>query len=94
MTRNLTVNLGLRWEYESPMTMSNDIYSRVDPATGRLLVANLNASRSLDLVAPKNNLAPWIGSAWTLNDNTVIRSAFGIFYSQIFSNLGGVVAFL
>jgi hypothetical protein len=91
--RNLTLNIGLRWEYESPMTMSNDIYSRVDPVTGKLLVANLNASRSLNLVAPKNNLAPRIGFAWSLDDKTVVRSAFGIFYSQIFSNLGGVVAY-
>jgi hypothetical protein len=91
--RNLTLNLGLRWEYEAPMTMSNDIYSRVDPATGTLLVANQNASRSLNLVAPKNNFAPRLGFAWTVTDKTVVRSAFGVFYSQIFSNLGGVVAY-
>jgi hypothetical protein len=91
--RNLTINVGLRWEYEAPMTMSNDVYSRVDITTGQLLVANQNASRSLNLNAPKNNFAPRVGFAWSLNDKTVVRSAFGIFYSQIFSNLGGVVGY-
>lgn len=92
-TRKLTLNLGLRWEYETPMTMSNDIYSRVDIVTGKLLVANRNASRSLDLKAPKNNFAPRVGFAYSWDDKTVVRSAFGIFYSQIFSNLGGVVLY-
>ena len=92
-TRKLTLNLGVRWEYESPMTMSNDIYSRVDIVTGKLLVAGKNASRSLDLKGAKSNFAPRVGFAYGWNDKTVIRSAFGIFYSQIFSNLGGIVLY-
>ena len=93
VTARLTINVGLRWEYEAPMTMSNDIYSRVDPVSGHLLAANLNASRSLDLNAPRTNFAPRIGFAYSLDDKTVIRSAFGVFYSQIFSNVGGVVLY-
>jgi hypothetical protein len=34
-----------------------------------------------------------VGFAYGWNDKTVIRSAFGIFYSQIFSNLGGIVLY-
>ncbi|HYZ87470.1 MAG TPA: TonB-dependent receptor, partial [Bryobacteraceae bacterium] len=93
VNRKLTLNIGVRWEYETPMTMSNDVYSRVDTVTGKLLVANLNSSRTLGLNAPKNNFAPRVGFAYSLNDKTVIRSAFGIFYSQIFSNLGGIVLY-
>ncbi len=48
---NLTLNLGLRWEYESPLTSANNEYSRVDPATGKYssrvrtlpILLNLNA---------------------------------------------------
>ncbi|MBL8179905.1 MAG: TonB-dependent receptor [Bryobacterales bacterium] len=92
-SRRLTVNYGVRYEYESPMTMSNDVYSRVDIATGKLLVANKNANRALDLKAARYNFAPRMGFAWSYDDKTVVRSAFGVFFSQIFSNLGGVVLY-
>ncbi|MBL8228281.1 MAG: TonB-dependent receptor [Bryobacterales bacterium] len=92
-SRRLTLNLGVRYELETPMTMSNNIYSRVDPVSGKLLAANKNATRSLNLEAAKFNLAPRIGFAYSLNDKTVLRSAFGAFYSQIFSNMGGVVLY-
>lgn len=93
VSRRLTVNIGVRHEYESPMTMSNDIYSRVDIVSGKLLVANQNATRSLNLSAPKFNFAPRVGFAYSYDEKTVIRSAFGVFFSQIFSNLGGVVLY-
>lgn len=89
----LTLNLGLRWEYESPMTMSNNIYSRVDPTTGEVLFAGANASDTLNLNAGRWNFAPRVGFAYSLNPKTVIRSGFGIFYSQIFSDLGGQVLY-
>ena len=93
----LTVNLGLRYEYESPMTIDNDVYSRMDirsgAGLGQLLVANNNASDTTDLDGDGINLAPRVGVAYALNDKTVLRSAFGLFYGQIFSNLGGVVTY-
>jgi hypothetical protein len=92
-TSRLMVNVGLRYEYEAPMKVAGDIYSRLDPATGRLLAAGLNASQTLDIDADAVNFAPRVGVAWTLSPKTVVRSAFGIFYSQVFSNLGGIVLY-
>ena len=92
-TSRLTLNLGLRYEYEAPMWVDNDIYSRLNPDTGRLLVATQNASRTLDVEGDRVNFAPRVGFAYTLDDKTVLRSAFGIFYSQVFSNLGGIVLY-
>ncbi len=92
-TSRLTLNFGLREEYESPLTMSNHMYSRIDPYTGQLLVAGQNASESLNLPTPRKNLAPRTGLAFRLNSKTVIRSGFGIFFGQNFSNLGGVVTY-
>jgi hypothetical protein len=93
VSRNLTVNLGLRQEYEAPLTVSNHMYSRVDVHTGHLLVAGKNASESLNLNPPKVNISPRAGFAYSVNPKTVIRSAFGIFRGQLFSNLGGAVGY-
>ena len=93
VNRRLTLNLGLRYEYESPMTSSNNIYSRVDPHTGQVLFAGINASPSLNLTASKLNFAPRVGFAYSLDPKTVVRAGFGIFHSGIFSNLGAQVLF-
>jgi hypothetical protein len=89
----LSLNLGLRWEYESPLTTANNEYSRVDPTTGEVLFAGKNASDSLNLTASKLDFAPRAGFAYSLTPKTVIRSGFGIFYAGIFSDLGGQVLF-
>jgi Carboxypeptidase regulatory-like domain/TonB-dependent Receptor Plug Domain/TonB dependent receptor len=91
---NLTLNFGLRWEYESPFTAAHNEYSRVDPTTGQILFAGQNGvSDTLNLTAPKTDFAPRVGIAYTVAPKTVIRAGFGIFYAGIFSDLGGQVLF-
>jgi hypothetical protein len=92
-TQRLTLNLGIRYEYESPLTIANNIYSRIDPATGILLVAGQNATRSLNVSTPKADVSPRIGFAYAVDNKTVIRGAFGTFYGTIFQNLGGQLAY-
>jgi hypothetical protein len=92
--RKLTLNLGIRYEYESALTIATDIYSRIDPNTGQLLAASLNdVSRSLNIATPKVDISPRIGFAYSLDEKTVIRAAFGTFYGTIFQNLGGQLAY-
>ncbi len=93
LTPRLTLNLGLRWEYESPISTANNEYSRVDPTTGEVLFAGKNASNTLNLSGSKLNFGPRSGFAYSITPKTVIRSAFGIFYAGIFSDLGGQVLF-
>ena len=93
VSTKLSLNLGLRWEFESPLTAANSEYSRVDPTTGETLFAGKNASGTLNLSASKLNFAPRAGFAYSLTPKTVIRSGFGIFYAGIFSDLGGQVLF-
>ena len=51
ITPKLTLNLGVRWEYESPMTSSNGVYSRVDPTTGA-------GSVPADSIRPRRSASP------------------------------------
>jgi hypothetical protein len=90
---NLTINAGIRYEYEAPIKIANDVYSRFDPNTGLILRAGVNASESLNIQTPKANFSPRVGLAWSLDNKTVIRAAFGTFYGTIFQNLGGQIAF-
>lgn len=90
----LTFNLGIRWEYESALTIATSIYSRIDPYNGVMLAAGLNGtSGSLNIVTPKADISPRIGFAYSPTNKTVIRGAFGDFYGTIFQNLGGQLAY-
>ena len=83
VTRRLTLNLGLRYDYFSPIVEVNNRQSNFDYATGTLIQAAQNgASRAL-VNADKANFSPRIGFAFTPTDNsdTVIRGAYGIFFS-------------
>jgi len=86
---NLTVNLGIR-------------YNITSPANGR--VGNFDLNRALVVTSygpnavshggvefDKNDWAPRIGFSWSVRRNTVVRSAFGVFYAaeaNVFDDLG------
>lgn len=93
VSSKLTINAGLRYEYESPLTIANNIYTRFDPGTGTLLAAGINASPSLNITTPKVDISPRVGFAYSIDQKTVVRGAFGTFYGTLFQNLGGQVAY-
>jgi hypothetical protein len=81
VSHNLTLNLGLRWEYYTPIVDVHNHQANFDYATGQLLVAGQNGNSDALATAQKLNFAPRVGFAYTPLANTVIRGAFGIFYS-------------
>jgi hypothetical protein len=83
VNRHLTLNLGVRYDYFSPIVEVNNKQSNFDYATGAIIVANRNgASRGL-VDVDHHNISPRIGFAWSPFDNakSVLRGAYGIFYS-------------
>jgi outer membrane receptor protein involved in Fe transport len=79
VSRRLTLNAGLRWEYYTPPAELQDRDFEVfDETTGQLR-ARENAYR-----AQKNNIAPRIGFAFDPagDGKTAIRGGFGLFYNQ------------
>ena len=90
MTRKLTVNLGLRYEFEVPRTEVFNRYSYWDlNAASPISVPGYNLKGVIKFVDDKtrspfnsdrNNFAPRLGFAYALNNKTSIRAGTGLFY--------------
>lgn len=90
VTRNLTVNLGVRWETHTPRLDANDRQNGFDRATmnpvsgtpGVVTFASLDGMGRNVYAGDYNNFTPRIGLAWKPfgSEKTVIRSSFGVFF--------------
>ena len=79
---DLTVNVGLRYEYVVPPVDVNDRMSAYDVDTGTLVPVGTNGVSSSGISPDTNNLAPRLGISWTPFANTVIRGGYGVFYDS------------
>ncbi len=87
LTPKLTVNLGLRWEFDGPPTeLNHQMYSfnpsLVDPTTGKLgaiQFAGLNGAPDHFVPNDYRGFLPRVGFAYSLPKNTVIRGGYGIY---------------
>jgi outer membrane receptor protein involved in Fe transport len=72
---NLTLNLGLRWDYYGVIGEENNLFSNYDPVNGLRLVNQLYQP-------DYNNFAPRFSVAYDLGGKgkTVIRTGWGTFY--------------
>lgn len=86
LTRKLTLNLGIRWDYASPLINDSGsgtfvwetgqyLYNKKNPITGQ----PANAPRGM-FPPDYTNVAPRLGVAYALDPKTVIRSSYGIFF--------------
>ena len=81
VTPQLTINYGLRYEYQNPWTEANNYMSNYDLASGNILLAG-RGGNSASLVHPrKDQLSPRLGFAYSVNPKTVLRAGFAIFFS-------------
>ncbi len=82
---SLTLNLGLRYEYGTPIYEKFDRLSNYDLQTGKLILATDPGAVNRYLIHPDlKNFAPRIGLAWTARPRLVVRSAYGLFYQHNF----------
>ena len=89
VSKKLTLNLGLRWEVFTPDVHKDNTKSWVSPTLPNPAAGNLpgalqfaTAWNPSGVNTYYNDLSPRIGLAYALNDKTVIRAGYGIFYSQ------------
>ena len=91
VTPQLTLNLGIRYDLETPRTERHNRMSYVDPTAPNPLqvpgfpdlkgvLAFVNNSNRHNYGYDRNNWGPRIGFAYRLGDKTVMRGGYGIFY--------------
>ena len=89
VNENLTLNLGLRYDFITPALEAQNRQTNFDPAgTGSLVFASDGSLEERGLVkADKNNFAPRFGFVYKLDEKTLVRGGFGIFYN-LFDRVG------
>ena len=78
---NLTLNLGMRWEYTSPVVEVADRQSNFDLTTKQQLFAGKNGNSRALYKPYYRGFEPRIGFAWTpemFNRRLVVRAGYGI----------------
>ncbi|MEO8736168.1 MAG: TonB-dependent receptor [Edaphobacter sp.] len=89
ITRKLTLNYGLRWDYFSPASESQDRWANFNPATGKMDIAGRNGIGLTSDVKPYwKNFGPRFGFAYQALPHTVLRGGFGVFYNTSGSEAG------
>jgi len=89
LKRNITLNLGLRWSYESPFQTKYGLQSQFDPTATDPITGRLGAiTHPKGPLAKKdlNNFQPRLGLAWQIKPNLVFRSAWGLITQDLMSN--------
>jgi hypothetical protein len=94
--RNLTVNLGLRWSYFSPLSSKENNMYVATPGTGSAYLTGLVVHKGNSWNAQKDNFGPQIGFAWSpaaFKDRLVVRAGYGLNFNQeeiaISANING-----
>ena len=81
VTPKLTLNYGLRYEYQNPWTEEHSNMSNYDVASGMIVLAGRNHV-SNGIIAPrKTDFSPRFGIAYSVDPKTVIRAGAAIFFS-------------
>ncbi len=79
VTRKLTLNYGVRYEYYPFATRDHRGVERYDPVSDRVLVGGAGpVPTDTGVDVGKGRLAPRVGIAYRLGEKTVIRSGYGI----------------
>ena len=87
VSRDLTLSLGLRYEFNQPAYDANDSASVFDPGSRQIARLGQGGVPRSGFLADRNNLAPRIGLALRPagTDRLVVRAGWGLYYN--FSDL-------
>ncbi|HEV2912459.1 MAG TPA: TonB-dependent receptor [Pyrinomonadaceae bacterium] len=104
ISQKLTLNVGVRYEINHPRTESHGRYRSFDPTVinpvvgrpGALVSADPNATLRSEheglVKTDYSNIGPRVGFAYSINDKTVVRGGYGIYYAPILFGFAGDVS--
>jgi hypothetical protein len=89
VTRRLAINLGIRYDYATPVWDAKNRLANFNPASGgSLTFAKGGSVYDRALVNPNShNFAPRLGVSYQVTPKTVLRTGYGIFYG-LFERIG------
>lgn len=96
VTDRLTLNLGVRYEYNPPWVEKENRLSDLSmSSTGKLtpIIANTNGVSRGIIQPDKNDFAPRIGFAYRpfANNGVVVRGGYGVFFNQVITNMAFLI---
>ena len=82
-SRRIALNMGLRYEINTPPIEKDNIVSNFNPKTSQIEFPGKDIPRGI-FNTDKNNFGPRLGLAYNLSDDgkTIIRAGYGIYYNQ------------
>jgi hypothetical protein len=80
-SRNLTLNLGLRYELNSPVQTYAGLASMLAEDFETIIPTSFPAKGFEFTKANYKDIAPRLGATYRLGENTVVRAGFGIYYN-------------
>jgi len=82
ITKKLTLNLGLRWDYYTPFSEVANRWANFNIQTGKVDIAGQNGvDQNAGVEAYYKNFGPRFGFAYQAYPHLVIRGGFGLFYN-------------
>ncbi|MEG9431382.1 carboxypeptidase regulatory-like domain-containing protein [Terriglobus sp. ADX1] len=103
--KNLTLNLGLRWDYQGPLTDRFNGLATFNPSApnplvvpgqslyGGLVFAGVNGQPRNVTNQKWGNLGPRFGATYQIDHNTVLRGGYGLLYGQVVNDPGEAPGF-
>ncbi len=88
VTSKLTLNLGLRWEFATPVLERDNNWTNFDPGANKMIKATGGSLFNRALVYPDyKDYGPRLGMAYRFAPKMVMRGGYGISYS-FFNRMG------
>jgi len=79
-SRNLTLNLGLRYEATSPVQTYAGLASMLAEDLETIIPSTF-PSKGFEFTKANNDFGPRLGAAYRIGDKTVVRAGFGIYFN-------------